>query len=396
MDNNSKEKAGDNKNNVPNSSDEKNIKQKKDEINNKENINIIQENKNNEKIEIKEEKNENKFEMDKKNIDDNEKESFKNDQEVKQKNINEENINLNKEKDRGDIRKNDDKFISSKEIIYYFDTSQINNVQIPKDYINTIYYNLLIEENKDLEAKPVHTYMKKQKEINDQMRSILVDWIIDVHHKFGFTDETLFMTILIIDRYCSLEQISRIKYQCLGITALMIACKHEEINVPKVEDFIYITDNAYTKEEVFKMENDVLSKLNFELLYPSPIKFYEYLSLHFGFSKKYHMLGKYLMETFLLDLKYVKYKPSIISCACTYIVMKFFKMSNYRQSYEKKFYLLDENINTIPIGHGVKDCAQDICIYVDNINNTNLLSCQKKYTKSEFERVATLISNNKT
>ena len=281
------------------------------------------------------------------------------------------------------------------EKVIYFDTSNINNVQIPKDYLNIIYYNLLQEESIELDPKPTHTYMKNQKEINDQMRSILVDWIIDVHHKFGFTDETLFMTILIIDRYCSIEQVSRIKYQCLGITALMIACKHEEINVPKVEDFIYITDNAYTKEEVFKMENDVLSKLNFSLLYPSPIKFYEYLSLHFNFSKKYHMLGKYLMESFLLDLKYIKYKPSIISCACTYIVMKFFKMSNYRQSYDKKFYLVDENVNTIGNGFGVKDCAQDICVFVDNINNTNLLSCQKKYTKAEFESVSTLISNNK-
>ena len=278
----------------------------------------------------------------------------------------------------------------------YFDISNINDVQIPKDYINIIYYNLLEEENVELKPKPIYTYMKNQKEINDQMRSILVDWIIDVHHKFGFTDETLFMTILIIDRYSSLEQITRIKYQCLGITALMIACKHEEINVPKVEDFIYITDNAYSKEEVFAMENDVLSKLNFSLLYPSPIKFYEYLSLHFNFSKKYHMLGKYLMESFLLDLKYIKYKPSIISCACAYIVMKFFKMPNYRQSYDKKFYLLDENVNTIQNGYGVKDCAQDICVYVDNINNTNLLSCQKKYTKPEFEGVSTLISNNKT
>ncbi len=296
---------------------------------------------------------------------------------------------INSKKDQSELN-------SPKKNLTYFDTTHITNVQIPKDYLNTIYYNLLVEENKELTSKPVYNYMKKQKEINDQMRSILVDWIIDVHHKFGFTDETLFMTILIIDRYCSLEQISRIKYQCLGITALMIACKHEEINVPKVDDFIYITDNAYTKEEVFKMENDVLSKLNFELLYPSPIKFYEYLSLHFDFSKKYHMLGKYLMETFLLDLKYIKYKPSIVSCACTYIVMKFFKMDNYRHSYERKFYLLDENVNTIPVGHGVKDCAQDICIYVDNINNTNLLSCQKKYTKAEFEKVATLISNNKS
>ena len=115
---------------------------------------------------------------------------------------------------------------TSQEKVIYFDINHITDVQIPKDYLNVIYYNLLDEENKDLPAKPVHTYMKKQKEINDQMRSILVDWIIDVHHKFGFTDETLFMTILIIDRYCSIEQISRIKYQCLGITALMIACKH--------------------------------------------------------------------------------------------------------------------------------------------------------------------------
>ena len=290
---------------------------------------------------------------------------------------------------------NQDRDCRREEKVLYFDTSNINNIQIPKEYLNTIYYNLLKEEMAELNPKPVHTYMKTQKEINEQMRSILVDWIIDVHHKFGFTDETLFMTILIIDRYCTIENITRIKYQCLGITALMIACKHEEINVPKVEDFIYITDNAYTKEEVFQMENDVLDKLNFCLLYPSPIKFYEYLSLHFNFSKKYYMLGKYLMESFLLDLKYIKYKSSVISCACAYIVMKFFKMANYRHSYDKKFYLVDENINTIPNGLGVKDCAQDICVFVDNINNTNLLSCQKKYTKTEFESVATLISNNK-
>ena len=90
------------------------------------------------------------------------------------------------------------------------------------------------------------------------------------------------------------------------------------------------------------MESDVLSKLNFAFLYPSPIKFFEYLSLHFNFDKKQHMMGKYLMESFLLDIKNAKYKPSIISCACTYIVMKFFKLKNYQESYSKKFYVLDD------------------------------------------------------
>ena len=235
--------------------------------------------------------------------------------------------------------------------------------------------------------------MKRQKEINDKMRSILVDWLIDVHFKFGFTDETLFMTILIIDRYLSISQITRSNFQLLGITALMIACKHEEIDLPKIEDFIYITDNAYIKDEVIKMEEDVLYKLNFSFLYPSPIKFFEYLSLHFNFSKKHHMTGKYLMESFLLDVKNVKYKPSIISCACAYIVMKFYKMPNYQESYNKKFYSLDETVEKY-CEHNVKECAKDMCLLVDNINKTNYQSCLKKYSKPEQEKVSLLIMNN--
>ena len=235
--------------------------------------------------------------------------------------------------------------------------------------------------------------MTRQTEINEKMRSILVDWLIDVHFKFGFTDETLFMTVSIIDRYLSLAQISRTNFQLLGITALMIACKHEEIDLPKIDDFIYITDNAYKKDEVIKMEFDVLSKLNFAFLYPSPIKFFEYLSLHFNFDKKQHMMGKYLMESFLLDIKNAKYKPSIISCACTYIVMKFFKLKNYQESYSKKFYVLDETKEKYS-EHNIKECAKDICLFVDNINKTNYQACVKKYSKPEQENVAVLIMNN--
>ena len=274
----------------------------------------------------------------------------------------------------------------------YIKLEHITNKQIPKDYLNIIYYNLLQEEHKGLKPMVVYNYMTDQNEINEQMRSILIDWLIDVHHKFQFRDETLFMTVLIIDRFCTIRQISRDKLQLLGITAMMIACKHEEIDLPKMEDFIYITDNAYTKKELVKLENDILIAINFELLYPSPIKFFEYLSVNFNFDKKAHFMGKYLMETFLLDIKYVKYKASVISCACAYIVMKFFKMEGYQESYDKKFFLLNEN-EDLPLGHGVKDCAQDICILIDNIKNANYLSCFKKYSKNEFDEVALLIEN---
>ena len=294
---------------------------------------------------------------------------------------------------RGDNNNNNVDDDENEVKIKYFDISNINNIQIPKEYINVIYFNLLKEEEKGIKPMPDYTYMSRQNEINEKMRSILVDWIIDVHFKFGFTDETLFMTVSIIDRYLSICQITRTNFQLLGITALMIACKHEEIDLPKIDDFIYITDNAYVKDEVIKMEEDVLSKLNFAFLYPSPIKFFEYLSLHFKFEKKHHMMGKYLMESFLLDVKNAKYKPSIISCACAYIVMKFFKMANYHDSYNKKFYVLDETIEKYS-EHNIKECAKDICLLVDNINKTNYQACSKKYSKPEQEKVSIIIMNN--
>ena len=89
----------------------------------------------------------------------------------------------------------------------YFDTSKINNVQIPKDYLNIIYYNLLKEEHQGIKPMAIYNYMIEQKEINEQMRSILIDWLIDVHHKFQFREETLYMTVLIIDRICTIRQI---------------------------------------------------------------------------------------------------------------------------------------------------------------------------------------------
>ena len=234
--------------------------------------------------------------------------------------------------------------------------------------------------------------MNRQKEVNEQMRSILIDWLIDVHLKFSFTDETIYMTVLIIDRYLSLVEISRSKLQLLGITALMIACKHEDIDLPKVDDFIYITDNAYTRNEVFKMENDVLNKLKFSLLFPSPIKFFEFLANGFDFNNKQLMMGKFLMETFLIDINSIKYKSSIISCACAYIVMKFFKMSNYHESYNKKYYILEEDMNNSLLNEfSVKECAKEICLYVDNIHKTNFLSTQKKFSKTKYEKVALLI-----
>ena len=61
------------------------------------------------------------------------------------------------------------------------------------------------------------------------MRAILLDWLIEVHMGFKFREDTLFLTIHIIDTYLSVKKIERCNLQLLGITALFIACKQNEI-----------------------------------------------------------------------------------------------------------------------------------------------------------------------
>jgi hypothetical protein len=80
------------------------------------------------------------------------------------------------------------------------------------------------------------------------MRSVLIDWLVEVHLKFRLVPETLFMTVRLIDKVLEKKQIARQQFQLLGVTALFISSKMQEIQLPDILNFIYITDNSYTVE----------------------------------------------------------------------------------------------------------------------------------------------------
>ena len=209
-----------------------------------------------------------------------------------------------------------------------------NYIKSGVEYIDDILINILKEE-RDLKLKIDPLYFQFQTDINSKMRAILIDWLIDVHLKFNFRQETLYITINIIDRYLSVKRIERCNFQLLGVTALFIACKQNEISFRKLNEYVYITDNAYSEEDIKKMENKVLDTLNFDLLFPSSLTFYEILSykLNIYEDKKKFNFGEFLMESFYLDENCLKYSASTIACAVGYIVMKYFKMENYKECY---------------------------------------------------------------
>ena len=80
------------------------------------------------------------------------------------------------------------------------------------------------------------------------MRSILIDWIISVHLRFKLQVETLYLTVSIIDRYLAKRAITKQQLQLVGISAMLISTKYEEIYPPETRDFVHIADRAYTKD----------------------------------------------------------------------------------------------------------------------------------------------------
>lgn len=65
--------------------------------------------------------------------------------------------------------------------------------------------------------------MKKQPHITYNMRAILVDWLVKVTHDYEMQNETLYLTISLIDRFLSLISVGRAQLQLLGIVALFVA-----------------------------------------------------------------------------------------------------------------------------------------------------------------------------
>lgn len=94
-----------------------------------------------------------------------------------------------------------------------------------------------------------------------------------VHYKFELMDETLFLTINLIDRFLERQVVVRKKLQLVGVTAMLLACKYEEVSVPIVEDFVLISDKAYTREDVLGMEKSMVNKLQFNFSVPTPYVF---------------------------------------------------------------------------------------------------------------------------
>jgi cyclin B len=185
--------------------------------------------------------------------------------------------------------------------------------------------NLLFQE--ELGYVPRAGFMDSQKDINYKMRAILLDWLVEVHLKYNMRALTLSLTINLIDRYLAVVSVPRKRLQLVGVAALMIAAKYEEITPPQLHEYVYITDNAYKKKDLIQMECTMLQVMSFRVVVPTTANFLEYFTRANRCDSVHERVVWYLVELALLDIQLACYPPSLLAAAAVLFSNELFGQS---------------------------------------------------------------------
>jgi G2/mitotic-specific cyclin 1/2 len=151
------------------------------------------------------------------------------------------------------------------------------------------------------------------------MRGILMDWLIQVHSQFRLLPETLFLAVNIIDRFLTARVVSLAKLQLVGITAMFIASKYEEIMAPTVDNFLRCAERSYDEKAILEAEKYLLRTIDWNLSYPNPIHFLRRASKADGYNIQTRTVAKYFIEISCVEWRLLGTVPSLIAAAAIWL-----------------------------------------------------------------------------
>eukprot|EP00049_Salpingoeca_infusionum_P003614 m.68439 g.68439 ORF g.68439 m.68439 type:complete len:638 (-) comp12198_c0_seq1:462-2375(-) len=254
-----------------------------------------------------------------------------------------------------------------------------SNPQRVPEYADAIMDYLRRQE---LKFRPMVEYMRKQKDINHSMRSILVDWLVEVAEEYRLHTQTLYITVGFIDRFLSQMGVQRSKLQLVGVTCMLLAAKYEEIYPPTVEEFVFITDHTYNREQVLKMEHVILKVLRFDMGACTALTFVERLLEFVPRTEASRCMTLYIAElSLLLGERFMKYYPSVIAAASVCLAQHCF----------------DLPVWTLPLAYEVQRtpeevqaCAHELYEALKAMPLHPQQSIRHKYGTQKFQRVSQL------
>ncbi|XVF25044.1 hypothetical protein REPUB_Repub13aG0179800 [Reevesia pubescens] len=266
--------------------------------------------------------------------------------------------------------------------------SDKKDTQLCSLYAPEIYNNLRVAE---LVRRPHPNFMETiQRDITQSMRGILVDWLVEVSEEYKLVPDTLYLTVYLIDWFLSQNYIERQRLQLLGITCMLIASKYEEICAPRVEEFCFITDNTYAREEVLNMESQVLKYFGFQLFAPTAKTFLRRFlraaqASYTSPSIELEYLANYLAELTLIDYGFLNFAPSIIAASAVFLARWTLDQSSHPWNATLEHYMA-YNVSDLKI---TVLALQDLQL---NTNGCPLNAIRMKYRQQKFKSVANFSS----
>jgi cyclin A len=242
------------------------------------------------------------------------------------------------------------------------------------------------------QLRPRANYISKQVDITTSMRSILVDWLVEVAEEYKLQPETLHLAVNYTDRFLSQMSVLRAKLQLVGTSCMYIASKYEEITPPEVAEFVYITDDTYTRKQVLRMEHLLLKTLDFRVSQPTAnwflthfVKFMRLSNCLGGTGKqsdafaRFEFLARYLIELTLLDAEtFLEYLPSQIAASAVYLSLLALKRPWTTQVAEVVGYEHQE----------LSGCLRDLLAMHKSAGSLSQQAIQDKYKQSKYEHVS--------
>ncbi|PVD20678.1 hypothetical protein C0Q70_18836 [Pomacea canaliculata] len=183
--------------------------------------------------------------------------------------------------------------------------------------------------------------MENHSKLQPGMRAVLMEWLMEVCQLHTLQKETYYLAVDYIDRYLmKTEDIQPSELQLIGITALFLASKVEEIYPPKMSEYAFLTAEACTEEDMKQCEVIMLKALNWDLV---PVTVNTWLTLylqlmkiherqgermktipqnisHPCYSVNYYLHVGRLLDLSMLDIGCLAYKYSILAASALYHV----------------------------------------------------------------------------
>ena len=228
--------------------------------------------------------------------------------------------------------------------------------------------------------------LQDKKYYNEKNRSIIYHWLVKNNHKWKLKDDTIYMAMNIMDRYISQYKSKNLEFQLIAISSYLIASKYEDIYPPYIDELSQICNYIYSNDDIIKKEYEILSGLNFDVLYNSSYKFLTFLhSVVDNQNMKLLYLAQFILEISLDNLDILEYSQSERALAALLVSKKILGIkitwNNLRMYYD-----YDEN--------KIKTVQKKMIPLLNKVmKSKNKNAIFEKFESSRYKSVSSLLDN---